>query len=52
MREMKSALYGKSYRMHNVYVGIGGRDVPPSTIEKIINTTNDESPEVIWIDLE
>lgn len=52
MREMKSALYGKSYRMHNVYAGIGGRDVPPSTIEKIIQTTNDESPEVIWIDLD
>jgi pyruvate ferredoxin oxidoreductase alpha subunit len=52
MKEMKAALYGKNYRMHNVYAGIGGKDVPPSTIEKIIQKMNGDRPEVSWADLD
>lgn len=51
-KEMRAALYGKNYRMHNVYAGIGGRDVPPSTIEKIISTIPETGDEVVWIDLD
>ncbi|MDZ4667009.1 MAG: pyruvate ferredoxin oxidoreductase [bacterium] len=53
MREMKTALYGKTYKMYNVYAGLGGRDVPPSTIERIIEkVANQSMEEVCWIDLD
>ena len=51
MKEMKAALYGNNFRMYNVYAGIGGKDVPPSTIEKIIGNINADQPEVSWADL-
>jgi pyruvate/2-oxoacid:ferredoxin oxidoreductase alpha subunit len=41
MHEMKRALYG-----------LGGKDVPPSTIEKIIQKGFDDPEEVMWIDFE
>jgi pyruvate/2-oxoacid:ferredoxin oxidoreductase alpha subunit len=52
MHEMKRALYGKTFQMYNVYTGLGGKDVPPSTIEKIIKKTNEDPEEVMWIDFE
>jgi pyruvate/2-oxoacid:ferredoxin oxidoreductase alpha subunit len=51
MKEMKAALYGANYQMYNVYAGLGGKDVPPSTIEKIIKDINGNQPEVSWADL-
>lgn len=52
MQEMKRALYGKNKKLFGVYAGLGGRDVPPSTIEKIISIDfhSPETEEVIWID--
>lgn len=52
MQEMKRALYGKLYKLYNVYAGLGGKDVPPSTIEKIIEKGFNSLDEVTWIDLE
>lgn len=59
MQEMQRALYGKSYTMYDFYTGVGGKDVPPITIEKILykirnrNTGDKESlKEVNWIDIE
>jgi len=51
-QEMKRALYGRTGNIFGVYAGLGGRDVPPSTIEKIINIDfRDSSTErIIWID--
>ncbi len=52
MQEMKRALYGKSFKMYDVYAGLGGKDVPPSTIEKIIHKGFKNPEEVMWIDFE
>ncbi|HLG35481.1 MAG TPA: pyruvate ferredoxin oxidoreductase [Bacteroidia bacterium] len=52
MQEMKRALYGRTGKIFGVYAGLGGRDVPPSTIEKIISIdfNSAETKEIIWID--
>ena len=52
MHEMKRALYGKRNKMFDVFAGLGGKDVPPSTIEKIIEKGFHDMKEVTWIDLE
>ena len=59
MQEMQRALYGKSYKIYDFYAGVGGKDVPPVTIEKILykirnrNTEGMEDlKEVNWIDIE
>jgi len=52
MQEMKRALYGKSYRIYDVYAGLGGKDVSPITIEKIIIRIKGNPNEVTWIDIE
>ncbi|MFH1319581.1 MAG: pyruvate ferredoxin oxidoreductase [Bacteroidota bacterium] len=52
MMEMKRALYMKSFKIYDVYAGVGGRDVPPATIEKIIEYGFNDPVEVKWIDLE
>jgi len=52
MHEMKRALYGSSFKMYDVYTGLGGKDVPPSTIEKIIHKTFSAPEDVMWIDFE
>jgi 2-oxoisovalerate ferredoxin oxidoreductase alpha subunit len=52
MHEMKRALYGKSYKMYDVYTGLGGKDVPPSTIEKIIQKGFEDPEDIMWIDFE
>jgi pyruvate ferredoxin oxidoreductase alpha subunit len=51
-REMKAALYGSSFRMTDVYAGVGGRDIPPSTFEKIIAKVSKEHRPVVWADLD
>jgi pyruvate/2-oxoacid:ferredoxin oxidoreductase alpha subunit len=52
MQEMKRALYGGQRKIVGVYAGLGGRDVPPTTLEKIIALTlnNPETEDIIWID--
>ena len=52
MHEMKRALYGMSFTMYDVYTGLGGKDVPPSTIEKIISKSFNDPEDVMWIDFE
>ncbi len=52
MQEMLRALYGKKYKLYDVYTGLGGKDVPPVTIEKIIYKMQNNPEEVTWIDLE
>ena len=52
MHEMKRALYGKTLKMYDVYTGLGGKDVPPSTIEKIIHKGFHDPEDVMWIDFE
>jgi pyruvate/2-oxoacid:ferredoxin oxidoreductase alpha subunit len=52
MQEMKRALYGIPYKMCCVYAGLGGRDVSPETIEKIITESFEDPKEIRWIDVE
>ncbi len=56
MQEMQRALYGKNYTMYDFYTGVGGKDVPPISIEKILykirNRSNSDLNEVNWIDIE
>lgn len=52
MQEMLRTLYGKKYKLYDVYTGLGGKDVPPVTIEKIIYKMQNNPDEVTWIDLE
>ncbi len=52
MQEMLRTLYGKNYKIYDVYTGLGGKDVPPVTIEKIIYKMQNNPQEVTWIDLE
>jgi pyruvate/2-oxoacid:ferredoxin oxidoreductase alpha subunit len=52
MQEMKRALYDTNYKMCNVYAGLGGRDISPETIEKIITETFEDPKEIRWVDME
>ncbi len=54
MMEMKRALYNAPhrYRMFDFYTGLGGKDVPPATIERIIHRAQHEPAAVNWIDFE
>lgn len=56
MQEMQRALYGKKFKMYDFYAGVGGKDVPPLTIEKIIykvkHPTKYNLQQVNWIDIE
>ncbi len=53
MMEMKRALYGeRNLKLYDVFTGLGGKDVPPVTIEKIILKTLEAPKDVTWIDLE
>lgn len=52
MQEMKRALYGHRHlRLVDFYAGVGGKDVPPVTIEKIIYRARREPAEVNWVDV-
>lgn len=51
-QEMKRALYGsRNFRMLDFYAGVGGKDVPPLTIEKIIYRAKNEPKDFNWIDV-
>ena len=52
MQEMKRALYGFPNKMCNVYAGLGGKDVSPDTIKKIIKQSIENPKEIRWIDME
>lgn len=54
MMEMKRALYGddRNFKMYDFYAGLGGKDVPPITIEKIIHRALNNPLEQNWIDYE
>lgn len=54
LREMQHALYSQRCRLLDFYTGVGGKDVPPITIEKILyKIRNQENlKEVNWIDIE
>ncbi|MCB9295502.1 MAG: pyruvate ferredoxin oxidoreductase [Lewinellaceae bacterium] len=51
MQEMKRALYGSNYKMYGFFAGVGGKDVPPVTIEKIIHRAFHRPEEVNWVDV-
>ena len=44
--ETKSALYGTNKKVRNAIVGLGGREVSPSSILKAVNSKEDE----VWVD--
>jgi pyruvate/2-oxoacid:ferredoxin oxidoreductase alpha subunit len=58
MQEMQRALFGKQYTLYDFYAGVGGKDVPPITIEKILYMIRNRSQseetlnQVNWIDIE
>jgi hypothetical protein len=52
MQEMKRALYGLNYPLYDFYAGVGGKDVSPATIERIIYRAMHEPEEVNWIDVD
>jgi pyruvate ferredoxin oxidoreductase alpha subunit len=59
MQEMQRALYGKNFTIYDFYTGVGGKDVPPMSIEKILHKikhrfTDEKAnlPEVNWLDIE
>lgn len=50
MQEMRKALYGtRNLKMYDFYVGVGGKDIPPITIEKVIHRANNNPKHVNWI---
>ncbi len=50
--ELRRALYGTNFNLYDVYTGLGGKDVPPLTIEKIIYAMENNPEPVTWIDFE
>ncbi len=50
--ELRKALYNTNYPLYDVYTGLGGKDVPPVTIEKIIYSMQNNPKPVTWIDFE
>jgi pyruvate/2-oxoacid:ferredoxin oxidoreductase alpha subunit len=51
LQEMKRALYPTNFKLYDFYAGVGGKDVPPATIEKIIYKALHQPEEVNWIDV-
>ena len=50
MQEMKQALYGQPRPLYDFYAGVGGKDVPPATIERIIEMAKKGAADVTWLD--
>ncbi len=50
--ELRRALYDTNFKLFDVYTGLGGKDVPPLTIEKIIYAMRNNPGPVTWIDFE
>ncbi|MCB0571129.1 MAG: hypothetical protein KDC66_15250 [Phaeodactylibacter sp.] len=52
-QEMKRALFGaRNLRMLDFYAGVGGKDVPPETIEKIIYRAKNDPRDISWADVD
>ncbi len=52
MQQMKRALYPSDIKLKDFYAGVGGKDVPPKTIEKIIYKALHHTDEVHWVDVD
>jgi len=52
MHELQRALYGSNRRIVDFYAGLGGKDVPPSTIEQIIAVARKDPDPVNWVDVD
>jgi len=54
MMEMKRTLYDSDLKlkMYDFYAGVGGKDVPPVTIEKIIYRAQHDPDEINWVDVD
>ena len=52
LQEMKRALYPERLKLYDFYAGVGGKDVPPTTIEKIIYKALHDPNEVNWVDVD
>jgi pyruvate ferredoxin oxidoreductase alpha subunit len=52
LQEMKRALFPKAFKLYDFYAGVGGKDVPPTTIEKIIYKALHNPDEVNWVDVD
>jgi pyruvate/2-oxoacid:ferredoxin oxidoreductase alpha subunit len=52
LQEMKRALFPKAFKLYDFYAGVGGKDVPPITIEKIIYKALHNPDEVNWVDVD
>jgi len=52
LQEMRRALYGGDMKIVDFYAGLGGKDVPPSTIEKIISVAQNDPQPVNWVDVD
>ncbi len=50
LQEMKQALYETPRPLYDFYAGVGGKDVPPSTIERIIEMAKKGTADVNWVD--
>lgn len=50
-QEMQRALYGRPLSLLDFYAGVGGKDVPPTTVERIIQMALREDAEVVnWVE--
>jgi len=52
LQEMKRALYPDRFKLYDFYAGVGGKDVPPITIERIIYKALHNPDEVNWVDVD
>lgn len=52
MHELQRALYGTGREIVDFYAGLGGKDVPPSTIEHIIARARKDPDPVNWVDVD
>ena len=52
MHELQRALYGTDRNIIDFYAGLGGKDVPPSTIEQIIAVARNNPQPVNWVDVD
>jgi pyruvate/2-oxoacid:ferredoxin oxidoreductase alpha subunit len=50
-QEMRRTLYGYPNPIYDFFAGVGGKDVPPETIEKIIDLALHDPEPVCWVDV-
>ncbi len=50
-QEMQRALYGRPLELVDFYAGVGGKDVPPATIERVIQLARSKDVEQVnWVE--